>query len=75
MVALECLDKSSSFPMSSSQTTNSRKGLACPECGCMMWIYHTKPHKPWYDERTFQCPHCLYVDQTVAESLRSIQLR
>ena len=33
----------------------------------MMWLYHTKPHKPWYDERTFQCTQCLYVDEAVAE--------
>jgi hypothetical protein len=56
-----------SCPMSSSQITSSPKDPQCPECGCLMWLYHIKPHKPWYDERTFQCPRCLYVDQAVAE--------
>ena len=61
------LDNSRSFQMSSSQTTNSQKNSECPGCGCIMWLYRTKPNRPWYDERTFQCPRCLYVDDAVAK--------
>jgi hypothetical protein len=43
------------------------KNPQCPECGCMMSLDRIEPRKPGYEERTFECLRCLYVDGAVVE--------
>ena len=44
------------------RTVDDLKDPPCPECGCMMWLKRIEPVKPGHDERTFECPRCLYSE-------------
>ena len=48
-------------------TIDDLKDPPCPECGCMMWLKRIEWIKPGHDERTFECPRCLYVESLVVE--------
>ena len=45
-------------------TVDDLKDPPCPECGCMMWIKRIEPVRPGHDERTFECPRCLYSESS-----------
>ena len=49
------------------RTVDDLKDPPCPECGCMMWLKRIEPANPGHDERTFECPRCLYSESLIVE--------
>jgi DNA-directed RNA polymerase subunit M/transcription elongation factor TFIIS len=54
---------------------NPQNDLPCPECGSMMWLDRIEPRELGYEERTFECPRCLYSDSALVEVSSSTQSR
>ena len=38
----------------------------------MMWLKRIEQHKRGQDERTFECPRCLYSESFVVELVRAL---
>ena len=55
------------FNLAMERTVDDLKDPPCFKCGCMMWLKWIEPHKPGHDERTFECPRCLYSESLVVE--------
>jgi hypothetical protein len=55
------------FTLAMERLVDDLKDPPCPECGCMMWLKQIEWVKPGHDERTFECPRCLYVESLVVQ--------
>ena len=55
------------FNLAMERPVDDLKDPSCPECGCIMWLKLIEQNKPGHDERTFECPRCLYSESFVVE--------